>query len=404
MISALVIAVIFIVDRFELYERERWAPPSGEFRSNSFYILGEWLSASGCPVRFSPRWTGIRGISPREGGLFIQASLFDWNREDILPWVREGGVLIVSIDIPWYRTGGGTGEVPAAVLGLEKFLRKMAVRIRDPLQEKDAAFGEGKDSTGAGDSFTDGENTGEADTPVSEDANSIVNPDESRDFPDYDYGIAFEDPSPGEDSAGSAAELPPGGGSLALRDSEGNIRLIRRPLGKGLVAVTGSCVFMYNYRLDDEANARLAWGLTGGSLGPERPGFFFIRGRRSSGDLWGILDARGNLLPPVLSALALVFIGFWMALPGFGVPPGEESRRRLSITGRFSAEARFLRRYNALEAYLEIYLRELRRLGRGRRAGREVEEVEEALAAGRKIGPRKMAVYLKNLMSALERI
>jgi hypothetical protein len=348
-ISALVIAAIFIASRFEFYEQEKWAPPSREFLSNSFYVLEKWLSASGCPVRFSPRWPGMKGISPREGGLFIQASLFDWDREDILPWVREGGVLVISIDFPWYRTNGGREEVPAAVLALEKFLGKLAIRVREPLQEEDA---------------------GEADTPADEDGDGIANQDESLDFPDYDYGIAFEDPGLGlEDSAGPPAEFPPGGRLLTLRDSRGNIRLIRRPLGKGLVAVTGSCFFMYNYRLADAANARLAWGLTGGSLGPERPGFFFIRGRRSSGSLWGVLDARGNLLPPVLSVLALVFTGFWMVLPGFGVPFREESQRRLSITGRFSAEARFLRRHNALEAYLEIYLRELRRLNRGRASG-----------------------------------
>ena len=50
------------------------------------------------------------------------------------------------------------------------------------------------------------------------------------------------------------------------------------------------------------------------------------------------------------------------------------------------------------------YLRELRRRGRGRALGREFEELEEALAAGKKIGRQKTAVYLKNLMSALERI
>jgi hypothetical protein len=403
-LSALVIAGFFIVNRFEIYEREKWSPPSLEFQSNRFYILGEWLSASGRPVRFSPRWTGVKDISPREGGLFIQASLFDWDREDILPWVREGGVLVVSVDSPWYWESEQEEEVSPAALPLEKFLGKLGLRIRESFQEDEDPFDGGEDN--AGSTIIDEESAGEADTLAGEGGDSIANQDESPDFPDYDYRIVFEDPGlKSEYAAGSAAEeLPPGGRFLTLRDSEGNIRLIRRPLGKGLVAVTGSCVFMYNYQLAADANARLAWGLTGGSLGPERPGFLFIRGRQSSGGVWGILGARGNLLPPVLSALALIFTGFWMALSGFGVPPREESRRRLSITGRFSTEARFLRRYNALGAYLEIYLRELRRRGRGRALGREFEELEEALAAGKKIGRQKTAVYLKNLMSALERI
>jgi hypothetical protein len=404
-ISALVILAVFIVSRLEIYEREKWAPPSRELRSNDFYLLGEWLSAGGHPVRFSPRWDGIKDISPREGGIFIQASLFEWGREDILPWVREGGVLVVSVDLPWYRMNRGKEEVPPAVLALEKFLEKLDVKIRPPedetfVIEPDGVPGEGEDSFDGKEKNADNG----ADSSALQDEDSIAAEDESPVFPDYDYSLTFEEPgfSPG-DSTGPITG-PPERPFLTLRDSEGNIRLIRVALGKGLVAVTGSCLFMYNYSLEDEANARLAWELTGGSLRPERPAFLFIRGRQASGGLWGVLNERGDLLPPVLSALVLVFIGFWMVLPGFGVPLREESRKRLSITGRFSAEARFLRRYKALEAYLEIYLRELRRRARGRTLGREIEEIEKTLAAGKRIGPIKTAVYLKNLMSALERI
>jgi hypothetical protein len=387
-ISALVFLAALAVSRLEIYERERWVRPSGEFRSNNFYVLGEWLSASGHPARFSPRWAGIRDISPLEGGLFIQASLFDWDRRDILSWVTEGGSLLISIDFPWYWGDGEEKEAPAAVLALETFLADLGIRIRGPLPQ-DNGDDEALDEGAAAD----------------EEKDDAAGEDESQAFPDYDYKIIFEEPDPAvpADSAGETARFP-GGEFLTLRDSDGGIRLIRRALGKGTVAVAGSCVFMYNYRLEEEANARLAWELTGGSLGPERPGILFVRGRRGSGGLFEILSERGDLLPPVLSALALIFIGFWMVLPGFGVPPREESRRRLSITGRFSAEARFLRRYKALGVYLELYLRELRRLGRGRALGQEIKEVEEALAAGRKIGPIKTAVYLKNLMSALERI
>jgi hypothetical protein len=411
-----VIAAVFIFSRFEIFEDEKWTPPSREFQSNNFYVLGEWLSSNGRPVRFYPRWTGLGALSPQDGGLFIQASLFDRDQEGILAWVREGGVLVVSVDFPWYR-GDGEGEIPPAVLALERFLGELDIRIRRPLREE-AARDDGEEAPGGNNGETDGEtgaagkapgsiaggeNAGEEDFFAAENEHGggegDGGPDESRDFPEYDYSIIFEEPGfVSEDSEDSGA----GGGFLTLRDSEGNVRLIRRPLGKGLVAVAGSCIFMYNYRLEDEPNARLAWELTGGSLGPGRPGFLFVRGRRSTGGLLGILGARGNLVPPILSALVLIFTGFWMVLPGFGVFPGEESRRPLSITGRFSAEARFLRRYNALEAYLEIYLRELRR--RGRTLGRELEEVEEALAAGKKIGRVKTAVYLKNLMSALERI
>ncbi|MDR3173696.1 MAG: hypothetical protein LBU19_05555 [Treponema sp.] len=406
-ISALVILAVFVVSRLEIYEREKWAPSSRELRFNNFYLLGEWLSASGHPVRFSPRWDGVKDISPQEGGLFIQASLFDWEREDILPWVREGGVLVISIDFPWYRMNGAEEEAPPAFRALEKFLEKLDIRIRPPEKESFDIEAEDAPDEGEGGDNRTGEDDADngADTffdEEDEDEDSIAEEDESPAFPDYDYSVSFEDSD--FTSGDFTAAEGPDRRFLTLRDSEGDIRLIRAALGEGLIAVTGSCVFMYNYCLDDEINARLAWALTGGSLKPERPAFLFIRGRQGSEGLWGILNDWGDLLPPVISALVLVFIGFWMVLPGFGVPQREESRRRLSITGRFSAEARFFRRYDALEAYLEIYLRELRRRARGRALGREIEEVEKVLAAGKRIGPIKTAVYLKNLMSALERI
>jgi hypothetical protein len=437
-----VVFAVLAVTRLEIYERERWVRPSGEFRSNSFYILGEWLSAAGHPVRFSPRWTGVQDLSPREGGLFIQASLFDWNRRDILSWVAEGGSLLISVDFPWYWEDREGREVPPAVLALEKFLADLDIQIREPPQDdgessEDGGVEEDDEGRPPEDDRLSEENRFPEEGPdmgddsiADEESMAGGGEDGSPAFPDYDYKIVFEDPAftgPAASSlsaaspaiadsaviaepAPAAGETAPfsGGEFLSLKDSEGHIRLIRRTLGKGRIAVAGSYFFMYNYWLEREANARLAWELTGGVLGSERPGILFVRGRRGAGGLFEILGERGNLLPPVLSALALVFIGFWMALPGFGVPLREESRRPLSITGRFSAEARFLLRHGALETYLEVYLRELRRRSRGQAADpqlkEQIKEIEEALAAGKRIGPAKTAVYLKNLMSALERI
>ncbi|MDR1024404.1 MAG: hypothetical protein LBL56_01660, partial [Treponema sp.] len=99
MIAVLVLAalVIFLISRFELYERTVREGPSAELRSNTFYILGRWLSENGHPVRFSPHWAGINDLAPREGGLLLAASFVDWDREgeSLLSWVREGGALVV---------------------------------------------------------------------------------------------------------------------------------------------------------------------------------------------------------------------------------------------------------------------------------------------------------------------
>jgi hypothetical protein len=389
--SALVVLAVFVASRLEVYERNVWRRPSAELRANHFYVLGAWLSENGCPVRFYPRWAGIKKLAPRDGGLYLQASLFDWETagDVLVPWVEEGGTLLISVDIPWYRRDGTGGEAGPGVLALEQFLETLDIRLRRPAPEAayrgvwDGEAGEGAEDEGGGEINEGGSaETGEA-------------PEEPP-FPDpeYDSRISFEDP-------GFSAS-----GALALRDREGLVRLIRRPLGKGRLTVTGTCFFMYNYYLDNEANARLAWELTGASLDSRRPGFLFVRGRRAAAGFFSALTERGNLKAPVISVLALIVVGFWMVVPSFGIVREDESKRYGAISGRFLAEARFLRRYGACGAYLEAYLRELRRRGGGLgpELQAQVQEAADALASGRRIGPRKLAVYLKNLMSALEQI
>jgi hypothetical protein len=366
LVSALLALAVFFISRLEFYERTVRQPLSRELRANNFYLLGQWLSRSGHPVRFSPRWAGLGEMNPREGGLLVLASLIDWEREgeSLLPWVREGGALLISIDPAWYWWA--SESTSARLEALEAFLKNLGLNLLLP-------SGEGGDE----------------------------HDDENEDwegFPDYDWSIVLE----------SAREVPPEGEELILRDQGGRIRLVRRALGKGRLTVTGSCYFMYNRYLDREANARLSWELTGASLDAERPGMLFVRGRRAAGGLFNTLRERGNLLPPLLSILVLIFIGFWTVIPGFGVRREEESALHGAITGRFSSEARFVRRYGAYGPYLEVYLGELHRRSGGRDLGKEIGELEAAYraaqTAGKKIGRRKMAGYLKKLMSALERI
>jgi hypothetical protein len=439
--SALVILVIFGVTQLEVYERTKWVRPSRETWSNNFYVIGKWLSETGHPVRFRPRWTGIKTLSPRDGALYLQASLFDWEEGErvLLPWVREGGVLLISIDAPWYRGPESwepdeTAAVPEPVPepGLEKFLANLGVTLWYPVESDSITEGDADEFEAdmfEDDMFDEGMSVSEEDA-------------EEEAFPIYDRGIALElaeaffaaDRSiAGSVGGGSGADSGGGngvdGGSgagsvgiaggrepLVLRDQQGTIRLVRLALGKGYITVTGECYFMYTRYLSgfrgSEENARAAWEFTGGSLSAGRPGMLFIRGRRAAGGFFETLAERGNLMAPVVSILVLLLTGFWMVIPVFGIPLTEGHKRRGSIVDRFRAEARFLSRHGALRIYLETYLRELRRRsgGRnggwsgGRELGRGVKEVEDALAAGGKIGRKKMAVYLKNLMSALERI
>jgi hypothetical protein len=372
-VSALAALAVFIASRLETYERTVREPVSGELQANNFYVLGRWLSESGYPARFSPTWAGLGAVSPQEGGLFLMASLLDWEKdgETLLPWVRAGGSLVISVDSAWYWASESP-RIAANLAALEGFLNSLGLLLRLPVP------------TGVGEIFDD-----DAETAETAEDEGWVGEDADIEVPEYDWSIGL----------GLAEEAGPG--DLVLRDERGAIRLVRLALGRGRLTVTGSCYFMYNYNLDLGANARLSWELTGASLSPDRPGMLFVRGRRAAGGLFETLRERGNLLPPALSVAALVLIGFWTVIPGFGVRREEEPARRGAISGRFAAEARFLRRYGACGVYLEAYLRELRRRNLAR--GREIQEVEAALAAGTRISQRKMAGYLKNLMSALER-
>jgi len=67
---------------------------------------------------------------------------------------------------------------------------------------------------------------------------------------------------------------------------------------------------------------------------------------------------RGNLLPVGISALLLIILGFWMAIPVFGLVTIEKQKSSRPIRDRFIAEIRFLKKYRALDHYLNVYERE----------------------------------------------
>jgi hypothetical protein len=314
----------------------------------------------------------------------------------------------------------GALDTSANLKALEVFLKNLGLILRVPelgnedetLEDEAGIDGiNGMDETGAPEAGEDSETAAGSEAVVGSEAsansetagdNGVAAGAEAEDgmvedeysFPYYDWTIGLE----------LAEDSWPDKEPLILLDEWENIRLIRMPLGQGSLTVTGSCYFMYNYNLDIDADARLSWELTGASLGAERPGMLFVRGRQAAGGLFAALRERGNLLPPLVSIAVLVLVGFWTVIPGFGPRREEEAVDRAAITGRFTAEARFLHRYGAYGAYLEAYLQELRRRSGGREPGREVKEVEAVLASGKKISQRKMAAYLKNLMSALEQV
>jgi hypothetical protein len=145
-----------------------------------------------------------------------------------------------------------------------------------------------------------------------------------------------------------------------ILDPVGIIRLVEVSIGSGALTVTGMPVFMYNYNLRREANAVLTWRLTGERISDDSNGILFIRNRniQVQNSIFGAIMERGNLVPVIFSALVLIFVGFWMVIPVFGLVPIEKIKTSRPIKDRFIAEINFLKKYRALDYYLDVYERE----------------------------------------------
>jgi hypothetical protein len=326
-IAAALILILGILayTQLEIYQRTEPVAPSRAIRTNPFSTLEKWLSKTGHLVRIDPRLSPSRLVLVKERSVYIQASIFDWQdyESTILPWVEKGGSLIISIDPPWYDEDEN----------LTSFLEAVGVRAESAGgTDGDAAIddGAGEDEPGA----------------VPESA--VILRDTAGDI-NFDPRFRF-----------SLIEDFDGGVPLLMKDSQGITRLVQIPLGQGDITVTGRPYFMYNFNLKSEENARLSWKLTAAKTKGENSGVLFVRGGRVAKSLFGKLAERGNLLPLIVSVLALVFIGFWMVIPSFGVLRTGDGRRQRPIRDRFRSEARFLKKYHALDGYLEVYLREIK--------------------------------------------
>jgi len=145
---------------------------------------------------------------------------------------------------------------------------------------------------------------------------------------------------------------------LTVNDEEGLARLVEIPLGNGALTVTGMFVFMFNDNLKEKVNANLAWRLTGARADGGNKGVLFAIEKQISESRFGKLIERGNLLPVGISTFLLIVLGFWMVIPVFGLVSVEKQKSSRPIRERFIAEIHFLKKYRALDHYLNMYERE----------------------------------------------
>ena len=142
-------------------------------------------------------------------------------------------------------------------------------------------------------------------------------------------------------------------------------RLAQIKRGIGRLTVSSRPLFLRSGDLRNESSAHLAWMLfaanEANSMRDGENGWLFIRGTvRPQGHL-GTLFRHGNLAVVIASALVLIAVCFWAAIPMFGLVRRDNERSGKLLRERFMAEGRFLKRYGALGVYRDAYIKEIKR-------------------------------------------
>jgi hypothetical protein len=310
----------------EIYKYTTFTSPSRDVIVNSYYAMEQWLKETGHPVRFETNFSPVKFAEVEERVVIIHASMSRWNNaeEHILPWIEQGGYLIVCME---YYTVSLIDE------NLLKLLSGLGITV------------------GAG---TPEENNQEDDSPQEEDSPQEKDSPQEEDSPD-ESALKESLPNLGRNVHflfDNDAEI------FAIKDNYGYARVAEISIGKGALTVTSTPSFMRNNSLYNEINAKLAWKLTGARADGNNTGVLFVRERYLPKNIFGKIMERGNLLPVVISALLLIILGFWMVIPVFGLAAVEKQKTSRPIRERFIAEIRFLKKYRALDHYLDIYEQE----------------------------------------------
>jgi hypothetical protein len=288
----------FAYNYLEIYPEKTYPPPSREVRFNDYYAIERWLKETGHPVRFENEFYPEMLTTVTERVVMIHSSAGYWNNADkfILPWIEQGGYLIISMDY---------FEHVYNELLLD-FLSGFGITVEQGYPDE------------------------------------IVLDEHIPDF-GKSTSFLFEDKD----------EI------FSIIDSLGYARMVEISIGNGALTVISTPLFMNNIHLKKNINADMAWNLTGARATGDNTGILFVRSFTDAKSLFGKIMERGNLIPAVISALLVIFLGFWMVIPVFGLVFDEKQKSSRPIRERFAAEISFLKKYGALDYYLEIYEREL---------------------------------------------
>jgi hypothetical protein len=290
---------------------KKYLPSSNEVIYNRYYAMEQWLKKTGYLVRIEAEYKSAEITAvPEKIALFFTGAV-NWEKanECLLPWIMSGNSLVICINsINNYYDDNN----------LEEFISSFGIDVEETSFSMD----------------------------INQNADNV---------PDFDMTIHL--------LIGENINHTGDTSILTINDNQGFTRLVEISVGKGKLIVTGTPYFMQNNYLNKKANADLAWKLTG-SPAEENNGILFVRSqynryRQTSNSMLGKIMRKGNLLPACVSAVLIILLGFWRVIPVFGLVLHEKQKSSRPIIERFSAEVMFLKKYRALNYYLEIYEREL---------------------------------------------
>ena len=316
---------ILAYNNLEIYQRKKIIYPSDEVSENNYYALEQWLKETGHNVRVENSFGPYTFYDISEKVIMVNSNTYGWrSTNEIMEWIEQGGYFI--IDIASYNNSFN--------YNLTEFLYGFGITVeysQPAYNFEDILKSDNYDEESAQEIIET-----LLDNEIIQDKIDI----DRNIYPSFNKRVYFT--------------ITENDSVITIKDAEDIIRLAEIPIGDGLLTVTGTPVFMHNYNLRREANAVLTWSLTGARL-TENDGILFVKNPAGNTgfSLFGSIIERGNFAPVIISALILITAGFWMVIPLFGKVLKEKLQISRPIKDRLTAEIRFLKKFNALDYYLE---------------------------------------------------
>ncbi|GHV84942.1 hypothetical protein AGMMS50230_05500 [Spirochaetia bacterium] len=356
--------VLFCVTRLEIADDVRWKDPSREAQANSYLALDRWLGTAGYAVRVLSMGNISTILKGPEKTVFLEDSRFTWTNQNgaaeaiLFPWIKEGGRLIISLD-------------KYADPRLEVFMEALGVKETGFSYDEDDETGEAETAEAAPPAGTTETAETAAETPGTDETAGNDEPKTLYPWGFFDWMRSFK----------LVEKKPPVDRIRIIKDTEGVIKLVQLEMEKGWVVFTGQAHFLNNSFLKDPKGAALARELffdpaTADVPAAEQPGILFIRSLTGEKHLLGNLAERGDPRTMGIALALLLIAGLWMVIPSFGRYHPAPEKPGKPLRERFLAEGRFLKKYRALDKYIEVYKKELEH--RRRSGGFEMPAVEPA--------------------------